>query len=404
MGRFTALTLVLGLGACTAQPTSSMDPIVEPVDPSVDPIFDPAWPPDEPIPAAFDFPPYANLVDATTVAVSWRTHGLTTGTVRFGRVADGDAGMAARSSTTDANVHHVMLSGLEAGTAYRYEVSVDGTTAKRRGMFVTPGREQWRLLHSGEFHAPSESANVLGFVDAIRAFRPHVVLESGDMVDDGNDLTHWRSYFRTASPWISNVLLLPAHSNHVNGAGGNANLRELFVLPNNERWYATRYGQAELLSIDSTYSNNTDIVTDELPWIEQTARAAHDGVDDPTFVVAAWHHPACSSQYRTRYTDREWVQTNLIGRLQAGGGVDLVLAGHDKYYERSMIADGILHVITNIGQVSPEIPGNDYETCTTMMTSRDRQSVALISFDGATLTGRAVDETGATLDVFELAK
>lgn len=404
MGQFAALALVLGIAACAAQPTQPPEPVVDIDDPSIDPIADPAWPPDAPIPAAFDFPPYANLVDATTVAISWRTYGLTTGAVRFGRMADRSDQMNVLASTTDANLHHVMVSGLEPGTAYQYEVAVDGTDSRRRGMFVTPGRAQWRLLHSGEFHAPSESANVLRFVDAIRAFRPHVVLESGDMVDDGNDLSHWRSYFRTAAPWISNVLLLPAHSNHVNGTDGNNHLLDLFVLPNNERWYATRYGQAELLSIDSTYTIDSDIVTDQLPWIEQTAAAAHDGVDDPAFVVAAWHHPACSSQYRTRYPEREWVQTNLVGSLQAGGGVDLVLAGHDKYYERSIIDDGIVHVITNIGQVSPEIPGNNYETCTPMMTSRDRQSVAFLSFDGATLTGRVVDETGATLDVFAIQK
>nr|MBA2545033.1 hypothetical protein [Deltaproteobacteria bacterium] len=68
----------------------------------------------------------------------------------------------------------------------------------RKGVFVMPGRAGWRFLHSGEFHAPSEAENVAKFAAAIREFRPHVLLESGDMVDDGNSLSQWRSYLRTS--------------------------------------------------------------------------------------------------------------------------------------------------------------------------------------------------------------
>lgn len=399
------LTGVFVVAACSP-PEHAVPDATSYDDPVIDPVRDPAWPADEPIPAAFDFPPYANLVDARTVAISWRSVDVTTGVVRFGRA--GDPAVAV-STAAASNLHHVALADLEPGAAYHYEVAIDGTDARRRGMFVVPGpsRTQWRMMHSGELHAPSESANVQRFASAVRAFRPHVVVESGDMVDDGDDLAHWRSYFRTTAPWISNVLLLPSHSNHVNGPDGNAHLLDLFVLPNNERWYATRYGQAEIVTVDSTYEADGDIVAEQLPWLEETTRAAHDGLDDPTFVIASWHYPACSSYYRSRSGLRDWVHDNLLGRLQAGGGVDLVLAGHDKYYERSVVAMGgqtVTHVMTNIGQVSPEIPGNNHPACTTMMTARDRQSMALIQIDGTTLTGRIVDENGDEVDRFEIAK
>jgi hypothetical protein len=364
-------------------------------------VIDPQWPEDSPIPPEIDFPPWLNLVDGTTVAVSWRTVAATTGKVRFGKTAALGEELA---SGTAANLHHVSLTGLEAGAAYYYEVAVDGTSAVRHGVFVMPGRMQWRFAHSGEFHAPSESSNAAKFTTAIRAFRPHVLLESGDMVDDGNDLGHWRSYMRTSAPWISNVLLLPSHSNHVNGSGGNTNFKDLFVLSENERWYATRYGQVQFFNLDSTFYVNGDVMSTMVPWLGPKVAAAHDGTDDPKFVIASWHSPACSSQYFTRFTERNWAQDNLVATFKANGGVDLIFAAHDKYYERSTITGGIVHVIENVGQVSPEIPGNNHANCTSIKMSREKQTMGLVTVDGSMLSARVVDETGTDFDTFQIAK
>jgi hypothetical protein len=380
-----------GLTGDDASTTGDGNPVTE----------DPAWAPDSPLPAELDFPPYLNLVDGTTVVVSWRTMAPSTGIVRFGTTAAlGDE----LASSTAGNLHHVTLSNLVAGSAYHYEVSIDGSGATRGGVFVMPGRTQWRFISFGEFHAPSESTNVAKFAASIRAFRPHVILESGDMVDDGNSLSDWRSYFRTSAPWISNVLLIPAHSNHVNGSGGNTNLKELFVESGNERWFTTRYGQAEFFSLDSTFSANSDVEAVEVPWLASNVALAHDGTDDPTFVIAAWHHPACSSQYFTRNGERSWVQSNFVKTFKDNGGVDLILAAHDKYFERSTITGGITHLITNIGNVSPEIPGGNHADCTSVAMDRSTQSTALFTMDGRTLSAQVIDETGAELDTFTIVK
>lgn len=362
---------------------------------------DPVWPENVALPAEFDFPPYLNLLEPTTVVVSWRTVAASTGKVHFGTSAA--LGMELASATS-ANLHHVSLSGLLPATAYYYEVSIDNTSAVRKGVFVTPGATKWRFLHSGEFHAPSEATGAAKFAAAIREFRPHVLVESGDMVDDGTLLSDWRSYLRVSAPWISNVLLMPAHSNHVNGTGGNANLVDLFVLPGNERWYMTRYGQVEFLTLDSTYDANSDVLSTEVPWIGTEAAAAHDGTDDPTFLIAAWHYPACSSQYYSRASQRTWMQTNFVGTFKAHGGLDLILAAHDKYYERSTITGGIVHLITNIGNISPEIPGGNHADCTAVKTIRDTRSTAYFTVDGSTLTAVMRDEAAVEIDTFMIAK
>jgi len=362
---------------------------------------DPDWPADEPLPPEFDFPPYLNMLDASTIVVSWRTTNATTGKVDYGTTEA--YGMGAASGTA-GNLHHITLSNLVPATAYYYRVSIDGTTATRKGVFVTPGATKWRFISFGEYHAPSESAGAAKFANEIRDFRPHVIVESGDMVDTGTDITHWRSYMRTSAPWISNVILMPAHSNHVNGSGGNPNLLDYFVLPNNERWYLTRYSQIQFFTIDSTYDQNSDVASVEMPWLQTQAAAAHDGTDDPTFVVAAWHYPACSSQYLSRSGVRTWVNQNIVKAFRDNGGIDLILSAHDKYYERNTLNGNIVHIITNIGNISPEIPGQNYVDCQVVKTLRNNRSTALITVDDKLLSAKVIENDGTELDAFTIQK
>ncbi|HEV8323092.1 MAG TPA: metallophosphoesterase [Myxococcota bacterium] len=370
---------------------------------------DPAWPPDEPLPAAFDFPPWLTMPAPGRIVVSWRTVAPSTGLVSFGPVDGWRRGLATVGPA--AYLHHVDLGVLRGGTTYAYEVSVDGArAARRRGVFVTPGGEAVRVVHLGEFHAPSEADGVALFGDEIRAFRPHVVVESGDMVDDGDRLADWRSYLRTSAPWISNVILLPCGSNHVDGPGGNALLQELFVLPGNERWYETRFGPVLFLTLDSTYSSlNPDIAAAEPGWLAGAVTAAHDGADDPAFVVAAWHYPACSSSYAPRAASRAWVMEHLVVPMQAAGGADLVLVGHDTYYERSRIDLGagarpLLHVMSNVGRLAPSLPGDNRPECTPLGTHLEFRSITEVTVTPVTLTARVVEEYGAEIDSFCVAR
>jgi hypothetical protein len=382
---------VLGCGSPSATGDDMPLPDAAPDSSVVTGLTDPEWPPYVQLPSEF----------ASTIVVSWRTDLTSTGTVHFGKTPAYGTDLA---DTTAGNLHHVTLSNLEPATAYYYQVAIDNTSAIRDGVFVTPGATAWRFMQSGEYHAPSEISGVAKFGPQIRAFRPHVIVESGDMVDDGTSLSDWRSYMKNSAPWISNVILLPSHSNHVNGTGGNANLKDLFVLPNNERWYTTRYGQIEFVNVDSTYDVSSDVASVEVPWLAAEAAAAHDGVDDPRFFIASWHYPACSSQYQSRAGDRLWVYNNLVQTMVTNGGVDMIMAAHDKYYERSTITGGIVHVITNIGNISPSTAGSNNPACTPVKTDRNTRSTMFVQVDGNTIAAKMFNETGAEIDNVAITK
>ncbi len=363
---------------------------------------DAPWPDDTPLPEAFDFPPWLTMPESGTIVVSWRTNANSTGVVYYGDTPSHDLSASTQSSE---RLHHVELTSLLPATTYWYEVTIDGSDARRQGVFTTPGADSFRFIHLGEFHAPSHAAEVALFTETVRAFRPHLIIESGDMCDDGNELDHWRSYLRTSAPWISNIILLPTGSNHVDGWFGNAHLKDLFVLPNNERWYTTRYGPVQFFNLDSTYAiQSIDVVLLQPTWLAEELGAAHDGVDDPTFVIAAWHYPACSSSYSSRADARSWVHGLFVNTFRNNGGVDLVLTGHDKYYERSDIVGGIMHVQSNVGNLSPGQPGDNHEDCTPLVTNTETHSLVLFTVEGNELWAEAVNELGEQIDSFSILR
>lgn len=367
----------------------------------------PDWPPDVPLPAEFDFPPWVTMPAPNQIVISWRTVGTTTGVVRYG--TSPDSYDTAVPDSSSVQLHHVDLGVLAPATSYYYEVSIDGTSAVRKGVFVTPGMDEWRFIQLAETHFPSEADGVALFAQRIRAFRPHLVIESGDMVDDGNNLDHWRSYMRTSAPWISNVITTAAHSNHVNGTGGNAVLKDLFVLPNNERWYETRFGQVDFITVDSTYDTNNyaEIVGAEETWLGQRVAAAHDGIDDPALVVAEWHYPACSSNYASRSGVRDWVWDNLISTIADNGGVDMILVGHDKYFERSTLDTGsgtIVHLQTNAGKLSPASAGGNHIGCTPEVTKTTGRSMPFFIVDGSRIYALVLDADDNQVDEFTVSR
>jgi hypothetical protein len=322
--------------------------------------------------------------------------------VRFGRTPDYDLGLLA---PTLQELHHVDLGELPPGAAFHYEVSIDGTDARRRGVFVTPGRASWRFAHLAEFHAPSMADKVARLAPALRDFAPHVVVESGDMVDIGDSLEHWRSYFRASAPWISNVLLLPAHSNHVNGSFGNAQVQDLFALPGNERWYATRVGQIQFFTLDSTFNGkNPDIAGDQITWLATERKRAAEADPQPLFVVGVWHYPACSSTYAQRASEHAWVLEHFIDTLVEAGGLDMVLVGHDKYYERSALDGRIVHVQANAGMLSPGTAGGNDARCRPIVTNLDTRSLVLFEVSGGQIRATTLNQHGAAIDAFTLQR
>lgn len=155
------------------------------------------------------------------------------------------------------------------------------------------------------------------------------------------------------------------------------------------RYYSVRQGPAEFFVLDSS----TPLITgsgadDQLQWLKSALRASR-----APWKIALLHHPPYSSGPRG-----SWLQVrNALEPILVRGGVQLVLAGHDHFYERTHPQKGIVYVISGAGckrsSVQPsEISAVALETLQFMV----------FDIDGTVLRGRALDQTGATVDRFLL--
>ncbi len=362
---------------------------------------DTPWPKAEPLPAEFDFPPFVTMPALNQIVIGFRTVERQTARIHFGLTRDYGSTVVAK--TSDGFFFSASLGLLEPASSYFYEVEIDGTTARRQGTFLTSGRSWWRFVHLGETHMESESSNVELFADDIRRFRPHLIIESGDMLDRGDLLDSWRTYFRTSQSWISNAIILPIGSNHVRGVGGNGFLQFFFSLPNNERWYETRYSNVRIFSLDSTYDlDQPEISAIEPDWLAAQLRAEDDANDEPAlFTIGAWHYPACSTLQKGRSVSRRWVMDNFIDTFidsTKNHTIDLVLVGHDKYYQRSLIDGTIPHLMSNAGKLAPAVEGNNHPRCTPKVTHPRTRSIILGTVGSTAIGLQAIDPQGVLLD------
>lgn len=130
--------------------------------------------------------------------------------------------------------------------------------------------------------------------------------------------------------------LWPIAGNHEYSDAGISNYLGYFSLPGNERWYDVRMGPVHFFMLDSDEAlrNSADMAAQKA-WL-QPAMAASDA----PFKVVAVHHPPYTSSARGPYAGMRWPFREW--------GADLVLNGHDHYYERLEV-DGLPYVVNGIG-------------------------------------------------------
>lgn len=353
-------------------------------------------------PSAFQFPPCVNL-KGSSIVIRWKTAANTTGSVAYGTT---DAYGRIAASSTPAQYHRVQLDGLAAATRYYYRVSIAGTTAVMKGTFTTPGITKIRAVFLAETHFPSQAAYTKEFASLIRQFSPHLLIESGDMVDNGGYFSNWVSYMQGSAPWIPNAIILPCHSNHtfygMTGGGTNPYMAAAFSLPNNERWYSTRYGPLLNVTLDSTYEVSPVLSTTQVTWLRDTVRAAHDGVSDPLFTTVAWHYPAYSSGTDNREAQREWARRHFVSTINTNGGCDLIAVGHDRFNERSVI-NGLNHVQTTMGKAAELL--ENYNAYKVFRDTTYRMTLLVeVDQSARTLTGWLVTPSGKIHDSFRVKK
>ena len=303
---------------------------------------------------SFLIEPYLQYPTTTSMVICWRTDAVATSTVLVGP----DPGQLTPVTGASAQQHEVVLPGLTPGALYYYKVQSQQGSAVVESAVATfrtsPDDSHFRFVFITD--TQTDPAINQSFTDDILNFGPELLFHGGDHVDDGDDIDgEWLDYFRSSKDYLSkkpqfNVLGNHNYRTDPLGLGHDEAQTSLllFAQPGNERWFTVRRGSVLFVVLDANQDRLNEVKTVEPGWLLGVLQDATDGVDDPLLKVAVFHQPAFSSGIHTMEFpnvefDDEFVLAEFVPLFEQYG-VDLVLNGHEHFYERSRKA-GIVYLI-----------------------------------------------------------
>lgn len=237
-------------------------------------------------------------------------------------------------------MHEIKLCGeLEPGTTYTYRVGGDGHWSPET-TFTTPGApgafDTYRVAVIGDSRGAYEAWDDL--LLAMEAHEPDFYVFGGDMVDLGPSQPQWDAWFEAAGDLFARKVIVPAHGNH---EFLSVHYFAQFSMPNNEQWFSIRYGDLHLVSLNDTVYAPEDRSEHQVAYLDQVF------AEHPSAWQVAVHHQSIYSTCTTHGSDEELRQ--WWGPAYDRNGVDLVFAGHNHVYERSVPITGGVQVAPEVG-------------------------------------------------------
>ena len=354
-----AVSVALGAAGCQADDEGA-GPVTYPVPECGEPWFAEA--------SGLRRLPYLQDVQPESARVVFTATTAQLGVVEYAPTADGpwtavaalpEVFTTARTGdVVDYTAWEARLTGLDDGRTYCYRVLLGDEVVAQHLTFSTAWRDvnrSVRILALGDSGRGNDDQRAVR--DQFMQREYDVFLHLGDMAyDDGTFVEFEENMFRVYERFLHRVPSWPTMGNHEFRTGGGRPYLDVYYLPevarnpaDHERYYSFDYGNVHFVTIDSNeLTLGLAVAQDRLSasdanmiaWLRDDLAAS-----EAEWKIAFFHHPAYTSS-----SSREGsalVREAVLSILEEGG-VDLVLVGHDHFYERS-------HPILG-GAVDPENP------------------------------------------------
>jgi hypothetical protein len=335
--------------------------------------------------------PYIQNVHPGSATIIWRTDApTTTGVVLYGSTSDYTD---ATTDTALAMQHKVVLTGLDEGAIYHYQVKTAGEILTGDLTFHTAKGEDFdtfTFVAMGDHRTYPENHSAVA--NRVKAIDPDIVVDSGDLVTDGNNPAYWDpEFFVPEKDVMSRTCFFPSIGNH---EGTAANYLQYFDLPTTnsgtERYYSFDYANAHFVMLDTTMTYSAG--SPQYIWLENDL-IANQGKQ---WIFAVFHHPPYSACLA--HGSVLSVRSALCPLFEKYG-VDMVFNGHDHNYERGYV-NGVYYIVTGGGGAPLHTNGSDWWT----IFSASEHHCCKISINGDSLDFEAIKTDGTVIDSFTMKK
>jgi acid phosphatase type 7 len=324
--------------------------------------------------------------------------GVTGKTARITWLVQDDEGTLRRVRGSDLTspsfrVGSTSLTSLQPNTRYDYNITPVGEAGK--GWFRTPpvGAEPFRFVAYGDNRTRHDVHRQV--VARILEYGiPDFILQSGDMVADGNDSAQWPVFFQIEKDLLRQTAFFPALGNHERHTH---NFEDIFR--EGAPYYSFDWGNAHFTVIDSDIENaaanehkRSIYWNEQTRWLEEDLREHQKA--DYRFVMA--HHPPFTA-VASRQGDNPHM--TALAPMFEKYRVSAAFFGHDHNYQH-YLKNGV-HYVTTGGGGAPLYDVSKPPQGITIKVARIENFVS-VSVNGKTARFQTIAIDGSTIDDFEI--
>lgn len=342
--------------------------------------------------------PMLQGVQRDAMTLLWETdHSLAPAAIEWGRthVAE-NVWTLVETLQIDAfrHVHRATLPGLAAETEYVYRVRNGATVSPTFRFRTAPHPETpfvtawWGDNHGGTATLRTHVANLL-------RHSPDLLCVAGDMVNNGNAPNEWHNFWFKPLEHLNAAQTTPVIFARGNHDGEHALAYAYSALPGNESWFAFDYGNTRFLFLDSEADGSAS--PEQIAWLR--SELARPETQRAAFRVACFHKPPWSQFWNGGgHTQEPFVIDQWIPLLR-GGGVDLVICGHEHAYHRGT-KDGVVYVVSGGGGGALDTERVAFWPHVKVEYSRHHFDIMTV--DGRRLSWETYDASNELIDEFTL--
>ncbi len=202
----------------------------------------------------------------------------------------------------------------------------------------TPVAPRLRLAAVGDVGTGRESEYlVAASMDAVEGSDEYdaVILLGDNVYPDGDPTELDEKLFAPFAGVLDGPTRLLAVLGNHDVIDDNGDLQAL-ALGMPARWYASRFDDVLIVSLDSTQRNNPE----QFVWLDEVLKAT-----DARWKIVTMHHPPFSAGHHGSSMS---MRENLQPIVEANG-VQLVLAAHDHDYQRNVPINGVIYIVSGGG-------------------------------------------------------